>query len=51
MAVVVEGTETLGFEPSNNTLDNRFGEGDSVNQTQPTVVPTNVKCAEIGSKV
>jgi hypothetical protein len=51
-AVVIEGTETLGYKPTNNTLDNRFGEGgNTLNQTQVTAAPANIKCAEIGSKV
>lgn len=49
-AVVIEGTETIGYNATNNNLPNRFGEGDTeANQTQVTAAPT--KCAEIGGKV
>lgn len=51
-AVVVEGTETLGYKPNNNTVDNRFGEGENtLIPAQVTAAPANIKCAEIGSKV
>lgn len=50
-AVVIEGTETFGYNPGNN-LDNRFGEGENVsNSTQVPTAPVNTKCSEIGSKV
>ncbi|CRK88645.1 CLUMA_CG002388, isoform A [Clunio marinus] len=45
VAVVVEGTETFGYNP-NNTLDNRFGE----DEAEITNTPSNTPCAQIGQK-
>lgn len=50
-SVVIEGTETFGYKPNNNSIDNRFGEGEKTNQTQPTNDILNSNCGEIGSKV
>jgi len=46
-AVLIQGTETFGFNPNNN-LANRFGEED--NKPQVVATPIITKCGEIGSK-